>query len=183
MIVLGIEDADEQMHYYGLPETQGFPMMFVRIDILADLGLEVPRTWDDVMSTIPTLQATADKAMRDTEFPIPTIARNDATFGSDLWRGPVWINYNYMIAEGLSNCGYKADAKYVVDKTVFHMNRWYQATGVINEFYDSANLVPPAHHNRKGLPFEPYNIDVRMQTIRDYGWSNTLLCDMLAHLA
>ncbi|MBR5545916.1 MAG: hypothetical protein IKU70_02925 [Clostridia bacterium] len=118
-----------------------------------------------------------------TEFPIPTIARNDATFGSDLWRGPVWINYNYMIAEGLSNCGYKADAKFIVDKTIFHMNRWYQATGVINEFYDSANLVPPAHHNRKGLPFEPYNIDVRMQTIRDYGWSNTLLCDMLAHRA
>ena len=57
MIVLGIEDADEQMHYYGLPEAQSFPMMFVRIDILADLGLEVPKTWDDVMSCIPTLQA------------------------------------------------------------------------------------------------------------------------------
>ena len=57
MIVLGIEDADEQMHYYGLPEVQGFPMMFVRIDILADLGLEVPKTWDDLMACIPTLQA------------------------------------------------------------------------------------------------------------------------------
>ncbi len=57
MIVLGIEDADEQMHYYGLPEAQSFPMMFVRIDILADLGLEVPKSWDDLMATIPTLQA------------------------------------------------------------------------------------------------------------------------------
>ncbi len=57
MIVLGIEDADEQMHYYGLPEAQSFPMMFVRIDVLADLDLDVPKTWDDVMACIPTLQA------------------------------------------------------------------------------------------------------------------------------
>ncbi len=57
MIVLGIEDADEQMHYYGLPEAQSFPMMFVPIDIMADLGLEIPKTWDDIMACIPTLQA------------------------------------------------------------------------------------------------------------------------------
>ncbi len=57
MLVLGIEDADEQMHYYGLPESQSFPMMFVRIDVLADLDLDVPQTWDDVMACIPTLQA------------------------------------------------------------------------------------------------------------------------------
>lgn len=118
-----------------------------------------------------------------TPFPIPTIARNDATFGSDLWRGPVWINYNYMIAQGLANCGYRDVAKMIVEKTISHMNRWYQATGVTYEFYDSADEKAPSHHNRKGLPFEPYNINVRMQTIRDYGWSNTLLCDMLAHMA
>lgn len=48
MLVLGLADADDDMHYYGLPETQGFPMMFVRMDILAELGIEVPRTWDDI---------------------------------------------------------------------------------------------------------------------------------------
>ncbi len=57
MEVLKIEDADQQMHYYGLPESQAFPMMFVRIDILADLDLDVPETWDDIMACIPTLQA------------------------------------------------------------------------------------------------------------------------------
>ena len=44
-------------HCYGLPETQGFPMMFVREDILAELNIEVPKTWDDVKETIPVLQA------------------------------------------------------------------------------------------------------------------------------
>lgn len=41
---------------YGLPETQSFLMMFYRKDILADLGLEVPKTWDDLMAMIPVLQ-------------------------------------------------------------------------------------------------------------------------------
>ncbi len=57
MAVLGIEDADGVYHCYGLPETQNFTMMFVREDILADLGIEIPQTWDDVLAAIPTLQA------------------------------------------------------------------------------------------------------------------------------
>ncbi len=57
MMVLGIEDASKEMHYYGLPETQNFTMMFVREDIFAELDLEIPRTWDDVKETIPVLQA------------------------------------------------------------------------------------------------------------------------------
>ena len=42
---------------YGLPERAGFYMMFVRIDILASLGLEVPETWDDLLAMLPVLQA------------------------------------------------------------------------------------------------------------------------------
>ena len=57
MIVLGMEDAAGVMHYYGLPETQSFNMMFVREDILAELGLDIPKTWDDVLAAIPVLQA------------------------------------------------------------------------------------------------------------------------------
>lgn len=33
---------------YALPETQTFPMMFYRKDILKELGIEVPTTWDEV---------------------------------------------------------------------------------------------------------------------------------------
>ena len=42
---------------YGLPERAGFYMMFVRIDILAELGLEIPKTWDDLLAMLPVLQA------------------------------------------------------------------------------------------------------------------------------
>lgn len=41
---------------YGLPETQNFPMMFYRADVLLDLGIEPPRTWDELIAIIPDLQ-------------------------------------------------------------------------------------------------------------------------------
>lgn len=41
---------------FALPEVQSFPMLFYRKDILDELGLEVPQTWDDVMRILPELQ-------------------------------------------------------------------------------------------------------------------------------
>ena len=53
--------ADKPFTYqsgvYAIPETQVFQMMFVRDDILADLGLETPKTWTDFITKIfPVLQ-------------------------------------------------------------------------------------------------------------------------------
>jgi ABC-type glycerol-3-phosphate transport system substrate-binding protein len=42
--------------YYALPETQSFKVLFYRKDILAQLGLELPDTWEDVYNMLPTLQ-------------------------------------------------------------------------------------------------------------------------------
>ena len=57
MIVLAMDNAEGETHYYGLPESQGFSMMFVRVDILTDLGIDIPKTWDDIMAAIPKLQS------------------------------------------------------------------------------------------------------------------------------
>lgn len=40
---------------YGLPETITYPVMFYRKDILAEIGLEVPETWDDVKVAMTVL--------------------------------------------------------------------------------------------------------------------------------
>jgi ABC-type glycerol-3-phosphate transport system substrate-binding protein len=40
---------------YALPETQVFPMMFYRKDILYELGLKPPDTWDDVKIAMAVL--------------------------------------------------------------------------------------------------------------------------------
>lgn len=114
-----------------------------------------------------------------TEFSIPTISKKDATFGSDLWRGPVWVNYNYMISEGLTSYGYTSLAEKIKDKTLMVINEWYNRAGTVYEFYDSENRIPPYCFNRKGKVYEPYDFRVKYQTIRDYGWSITLTFDML----
>ncbi|MBQ9415649.1 MAG: extracellular solute-binding protein [Clostridia bacterium] len=57
MLVLGVADSKNVQHYYGLPEVQGFPMMFVRVDILANLGIEIPKTWTDIYDALVVLDA------------------------------------------------------------------------------------------------------------------------------
>lgn len=41
---------------YALPETETFNLLFYRKDILEQLGLEVPQTWEDLIACLPTLQ-------------------------------------------------------------------------------------------------------------------------------
>ncbi len=46
--------VDEKL--YALPDTQNFLMMYVRTDILAELGLTIPNTWDELYHCMYTLQ-------------------------------------------------------------------------------------------------------------------------------
>jgi ABC-type glycerol-3-phosphate transport system substrate-binding protein len=41
---------------YGLPETQYFHVMFYRNDIMEELELEIPDTWDDLINILPIIQ-------------------------------------------------------------------------------------------------------------------------------
>ena len=50
------ENAEREKTYYGLPDKLNFSMLFYRKDILSELGLEIPRTWDDILAMIPILQ-------------------------------------------------------------------------------------------------------------------------------
>ena len=114
-----------------------------------------------------------------TEFPVPSISRTDKTFGSDMWRGPVWINCNYMICKGLADYGYHGLSKKINGKTLDVINEWYNRTGTVYEYYDSENKIPPFCFNRKGEVYEPYDFRVKYQAIRDYGWSITLAFDLM----
>ncbi len=126
------------------------------------------------------VEALEDPDQFGTPFGIPSIAKTDATFGTDMWRGPVWINFNYMIAEGLRAYEYGELADRLIERTIEVMGFWYSQEGVIYEFYDSCDRRSPSTLNRKGPAVKPYLFDVRYTTIRDYGWSATLLADMLA---
>ncbi len=41
---------------YGLPETQEFQVLFYRTDIMEELGLPIPQTWEELIAELPTIQ-------------------------------------------------------------------------------------------------------------------------------
>ena len=57
MLEQRIKEALELLEVsYGLPMTMGFAMMFYRMDVLGQLGLEVPESWDELLAMLPVLQ-------------------------------------------------------------------------------------------------------------------------------
>ena len=42
---------------YAIPETQTFQMLFVRLDVFSELGMEIPETWEDLYGLLPVLQS------------------------------------------------------------------------------------------------------------------------------
>lgn len=66
---------------YALPLTQSFMMLFARDDILAETGLSVPKTWDDVYNMLTVLQ----QNHMEFGFPVPTNA-NISSFALMLFQ-------------------------------------------------------------------------------------------------
>jgi putative isomerase len=53
------------------------------------------------------------------EYPIPSVARNDPHFAPEsMWRGPVWVNINYIFIEALRQIGEHNLAGILRDKTL-----------------------------------------------------------------
>lgn len=53
------------------------------------------------------------------EFPLPSVALNDPAFDpADMWRGPTWVNVNWMVVEGLHRHGLDDLATELARKTV-----------------------------------------------------------------
>jgi glycogen debranching enzyme len=76
------------------------------------------------------------------EYPIPTVALNDPKFSpSQMWRGPTWVNINYLFIEGLVRCGYQDLASELRDKTLILLMRHND----IYEYYDPRTGIPPPH--------------------------------------
>jgi glycogen debranching enzyme len=54
-----------------------------------------------------------------TPWGLPTVAVRDPEFSSErMWRGPVWVNTNYLVIEGLDASGHPERAQALAEKTV-----------------------------------------------------------------
>ncbi len=60
-------------HIYAIPETQTFNVMFYRKDVLEELGLETPDTWQEMIEMLPTIQG------NNLSIGIPTAAGSSTT--------------------------------------------------------------------------------------------------------
>jgi neutral trehalase len=110
-----------------------------------------------------------------TPLAVPSVANCCAEhYSKDMWRGPVWININYLIIRGLRRYGYKAEAQALTDKTMREIERTYLKFGTLFEFFDDRLEVEPPDLLRKGQN-QPNTF---FQAFHDYGWTGTLYIDM-----
>ncbi|MFP4355632.1 MAG: amylo-alpha-1,6-glucosidase [Phycisphaerae bacterium] len=119
-----------------------------------------------------------DPQMFATALPVPSIAACQTDiYSPDMWRGPVWINLNWLIALGLDRYDMTEQAAQLRLRSIEEIEKWYARTGAIFEFYDDKGVTPPPQLLRKGAcdPDKHWT----HQVIFDYGWSSTLYLDML----
>ena len=60
---------------YGLPETQDFPLLFYRTDVMEEMDLKVPDTWEELIAELPTIQGDS----LTVAIPFPDIAIADTS--------------------------------------------------------------------------------------------------------
>lgn len=112
-----------------------------------------------------------------TPLPLPTIPPSQTQYYSkDMWRGPVWVNINWLVARGLRRYGHVAEAKRLIDLTAAEIEDMAEKHGTFFEFYDAERQLDPPQLPRKGAndPANPYH-----QPLFDYGWTATLYLDMV----
>lgn len=120
-----------------------------------------------------------DPTMFASAFPIPSIAVRDTEhYAKDMWRGPVWININWLVAEGLDRYGYHQEASGLRDRTLAIIERYAEQYGTMFEFYDDREELPPPQLLRKGkCDPDPDGGNCNL-VIHDYGWTASLYVDL-----
>lgn len=92
-----------------------------------------------------------------TEFPVPSVAWDEAKFDPEqMWRGPAWVNVNYLLVEGLTRSGFPEEARRLrrvtLEKLMQHADFY--------EYYNPLNGKP----GKKAAPI--------------FGWSAALFIDL-----
>lgn len=111
---------------------------------------------------------------------IPSVALDEPTWSTDMWRGASWINMNYMTIIGLARHGRRETAAWLAARTLAFVREAYERHGALFEFFDASGQRPPTACDRKGPAAAVYDIRARYEVIRDYHWT-AALCFQLMH--
>ncbi len=126
--------------------------------------------------------ALKDPTLFDTAYPVPTVAVSDPAWSTDMWRGPTWLNANYFVIRGLAEQGRAEEADRLAQKSIELVQKHYRRYGVLFEYYDAKDEVPPPACDRKGPIRKPYDIRARGGSIRDYHWTAAVTASLLLGL-
>ena len=97
-----------------------------------------------------------------TRFPVPTVAIDDPKYDpQQMWRGPTWININYLLIEGLRRSGYPDLALDLRRRTLDLIS----AHDDIYEFYHPVSGAPSPH------------------AAPTFGWSAAIFIDLVIQAA
>ncbi|MET0726375.1 MAG: hypothetical protein ABWY36_08490 [Leifsonia sp.] len=97
-----------------------------------------------------------------TPWGVPTVAVGDADFSPErMWRGPVWININALLVDGLDASGYPDAARRLAERTVALV----QHGGGPHEY------------------FNPYTGEKAATATTAFGWSAALFVDLAVRLS
>lgn len=108
-----IDAASYMGGVYGIPEQADFFMLFYRKDILEEVGVEIPTTWEEVKALLPNLMK------NNYEFFLPTVQNAPNLypslvyqFGGDLYQGEA---DDYGIASALGSDEAMSSFKTITD--------------------------------------------------------------------
>ena len=111
--------------------------------------------------------------------PVPSVSLSDPSWGTDMWRGPMWVNTNLFVALGLARQGFAARAAALAEASIETVDRYYRSHGVIFEFFDSSDRLAPSRCDRKGPPAPAYDLRGKGDAVRDFHWSAALTLSLL----
>ncbi len=115
-----------------------------------------------------------------THFPVPSTAISEPAYTKDYWRGPTWINYNYLVMQGLKRYGFSGLAEELRRRTISEIARWYQSEGILFELYDAEGEVSPEHlkHRARILLSRPRCLV--SGAVKDFGWTAALFVHLVS---
>jgi len=99
-----------------------------------------------------------------TRYPIPTVARSDPKYDpNQMWRGPTWVNINYLFCEGLERVGHADLARELRRRT---LDLIMQHSDIYEYYHPETAMHPP-----KAAPIFGWTsavfIDLAIQASRD----------------
>jgi hypothetical protein len=127
------------------------------------------------------LEHVLDEAAFNTLLPLPSVARDDADFSKDMWRGPVWINTAYGVLLGLQRYGFHDAASDLAYRLVDGVYQTYARCRRLFEFYDPERYDTEELHRKLGNRWKKFTLGDKPRP-EFVGWTglvNTLVVEYL----